>query len=117
MGWGLAGLGMGLVYPTLSVLTLELSAPGEQGTNSSALQLCDSLFAVSAIALGGVIVQGTGWPPDPGRLPGPICDRLRPGSHRSGVLDQGPPAEIERALYFTVMAEQPVGKFRLHVDS
>ncbi len=26
------------------------------------------------------------------------------------VLDQGPPAEIERALYFTVMAEQPVGK-------
>lgn len=53
VGWGLAGLGMGLVYPTLSVLTLELSAPGEQGTNSSALQLCDSLFAVSAIALGG----------------------------------------------------------------
>lgn len=47
VGWGLAGLGMGLVYPTLSVLTLELSAPGEQGTNSSALQLCDSLFAVS----------------------------------------------------------------------
>jgi len=44
---------MGLVYPTLSVLTLELSSPGEQGTNSSALQLCDSLFAVSAIALGG----------------------------------------------------------------
>ncbi|MCU1661953.1 MAG: transporter [Pseudonocardia sp.] len=27
MGWAAAGLGMGLAYPTLSVLTLELSAP------------------------------------------------------------------------------------------
>jgi len=53
VGWGIAGAGMGLVYPTLSVLTLELSSPDEQGTNSSALQLCDSLLAVSAIALGG----------------------------------------------------------------
>ncbi|MDQ3659757.1 MAG: MFS transporter [Actinomycetota bacterium] len=53
VGWGIAGAGMGLVYPTLSVLTLELSLPDEQGTNSSALQLGDSLFAVSAIALGG----------------------------------------------------------------
>ncbi len=44
---------MGLIYPTLSVLTLELSAPEEQGANSSSLQLCDSLFAVAAIALGG----------------------------------------------------------------
>lgn len=55
VGWGITGAGMGLVYPTLSVLTLELSAPEEQGTNSSALQLCDSLFAVSAIALGGTL--------------------------------------------------------------
>jgi hypothetical protein len=46
---------MGLIYPTLSVLTLELSAPEEQGANSSALQLCDSLFAVMAIALGGSV--------------------------------------------------------------
>ncbi|CAN5722718.1 MFS transporter [soil metagenome] len=53
VGWGLAGLGMGLVFPTLSVLTLELSSPEEQGANSSALQLGDSLFAVSVIALGG----------------------------------------------------------------
>ncbi|MGI8519657.1 MAG: MFS transporter [Actinomycetota bacterium] len=52
-GWAMAGAGMGLIYPTLSVLTLELSAPEEQGANSSSLQLCDALFAVAAIALGG----------------------------------------------------------------
>lgn len=53
VGWGVAGLGMGVVFPTLSVLTLELSLPGEQGANSSALQLCDSLFAAAVLALGG----------------------------------------------------------------
>lgn len=51
--WAMAGAGMGLIYPTLSVLTLELSAPEQQGENSSSLQLCDSLFAVVAISLGG----------------------------------------------------------------
>jgi MFS family permease len=54
-GWALAGLGMGLTYPTLSVLTLELSAPSEQGTNSSALQIADALFAAVVLALSGAL--------------------------------------------------------------
>ncbi|MGN6109892.1 MAG: MFS transporter [Kofleriaceae bacterium] len=53
LGWLLAGLGMGVVYPSLSVLTLELSPPGEQGANTSALQLCDSLSIATVLALGG----------------------------------------------------------------
>ena len=53
LGWAGAGLGMGLVYPTLSVLTLELSAPTEQGTNSSALQIADALFAAVVLAVSG----------------------------------------------------------------
>lgn len=52
-GWIAAGLGMGLVFPSLSVLTLQLSAPSEQGANSSALQLCDSLSIATVLALGG----------------------------------------------------------------
>lgn len=52
-GWILAGLGMGTVYPSLSVLTLELSAPERQGINSSALQLCDALFTATMLAVGG----------------------------------------------------------------
>ncbi|RBQ20008.1 MFS transporter [Spongiactinospora rosea] len=49
--WIVAGFGMGLVYPTLSVLTLELSAPGEQGVNSSALQVGDMVFSVVSVAV------------------------------------------------------------------
>ena len=54
-GWALTGLGMGLTYPTLSVLTLELSPPAEQGTNSSALQIADALFAAMVLALSGAL--------------------------------------------------------------
>lgn len=52
-GWTLAGVGMGLVYPVLAVLSLELSAPGEQGVNSSALQLADALSVAAVLALCG----------------------------------------------------------------
>jgi MFS family permease len=55
LGWAAAGLGMGLTYPTLSVLTLELSGPGEQGANSSALQIADALFAAVVLALSGAL--------------------------------------------------------------
>ncbi|WP_405101976.1 MFS transporter [Micromonospora sp. NBC_01412] len=65
LGWAVAGLGMGLLYPSLSVLTLELSAPGEQGRNSSSLQLGDSLFAASVLALTGAVLA-VGSAPGPG---------------------------------------------------
>src|SRR5690606_37116875 len=53
VGWVVAGLGMGTVFPSLSVLTLELSPPSRQGINASALQLCDALFTARSLALGG----------------------------------------------------------------
>lgn len=53
LGWGLAGLGMGTVFPTLSVLVLEYSERDEQGANSSALQLSDSLSTATILAIGG----------------------------------------------------------------
>jgi MFS family permease len=59
--WIVAGLGMGLVYPTLSVLTLELSAPGEQGVNSSALQVGEMVFTVVAIASTGALFLTIGY--------------------------------------------------------
>jgi len=52
-GWIVAGLGMGLAFPTLSVLTLELSPPELQGIHSSALQLSGSLATATVLALGG----------------------------------------------------------------
>lgn len=52
-GWVLSGLGMGLIYPTLSVLMLELSPPEQQGVNSSALHLGDAIYTATALAVGG----------------------------------------------------------------
>ncbi|GAA1565722.1 MFS transporter [Kribbella sancticallisti] len=53
LGWGLAGLGMGTVFPTVSVLVLEYSSREQQGANTSALQLSDSLATATVLAVGG----------------------------------------------------------------
>ena len=59
--WVVGGFGIGLVYPTLSVLTLEISRPGEQGMNSSALQLGEMVFTVVAIAVTGALFLAFGY--------------------------------------------------------
>ncbi|HWI30814.1 MAG TPA: MFS transporter [Microbacterium sp.] len=53
-GWTLAGAGMGLMYPRLTVLTLAYSTPQNQGFNSSALSISDSIGASAAIAVMGL---------------------------------------------------------------
>jgi MFS family permease len=51
--WVVTAFGMGLGMSTTSVLTLRLSKPGEQGRNSSGLQLSDSLGSALGIGLTG----------------------------------------------------------------
>ncbi|MGH8053354.1 MAG: MFS transporter [Stenotrophomonas sp.] len=53
IGWTITGLGMGLTYPSLSVLTLSLSPPARQGANSSALQLSEAIAVAATLAVGG----------------------------------------------------------------
>lgn len=53
-GWALAGAGMGLMYPRLTVLTLAYSTPQNQGFNSSALSISDSVGASASIAIMGL---------------------------------------------------------------
>ena len=60
IGWGVAGLGMGIMYPILSTLTLELSPVEAQGANSSALQLADAMAVSSVLALGGALLARQG---------------------------------------------------------
>ena len=48
-----AALGAGMAFPTVSVLTLELSEPELQGANSASLQVADGLTSTTTIALGG----------------------------------------------------------------
>ncbi|WP_217184165.1 MFS transporter [Streptomyces sp. AC495_CC817] len=60
VGWGLAGGGMGLLYPRLTVLTLAYSDETNQGFNSSALSISDSTGSAVAIALAGLGVAALG---------------------------------------------------------
>lgn len=53
-GWALAGAGMGLMYPRLTVLTLAYSTPQNQGFNSSALSISDAIGASVTIAVMGL---------------------------------------------------------------
>lgn len=55
VGWTFAGGGMGLMYPRLTVLTLAYSTPQNQGFNSSALSIFDSLGATITIAVMGIV--------------------------------------------------------------
>ncbi|MDQ0645729.1 MFS transporter [Microbacterium murale] len=60
VGWGLAGGGMGLIYPRLTVLTLAYSVPGTEGFNSSALSISDATGSAVAVALAGLAVATLG---------------------------------------------------------
>jgi MFS family permease len=56
LGWGVAGLGMGLAYTTLSLSMLELAAPGQEGEASSSLQLSSILGSVLGAGVGGALI-------------------------------------------------------------
>jgi MFS family permease len=53
--WGFGAFGMGMLYATLGVLLLQLSPVDEQGLNSAALQVADSLGVVLCTGAAGVI--------------------------------------------------------------
>ena len=54
--WGIAGLGMGLLYAPLSLVTLREAPAGGQGTSTAALQLSDVLGTAFGTGLGGGIL-------------------------------------------------------------
>jgi MFS family permease len=58
--WVIAGAGVGLVMPLVSVLLLELSSEADQGANSAALQLADMTGSIVGIATVAILVNGLG---------------------------------------------------------
>ncbi|HVY09329.1 MAG TPA: MFS transporter [Mycobacteriales bacterium] len=58
--WTVAGTGIGLVMPIVSVLVLELSPAAEQGANSAAIQLADITGSIVGIASVAALVNGLG---------------------------------------------------------
>ncbi|MGD9955561.1 MAG: MFS transporter [Candidatus Nanopelagicales bacterium] len=68
ISWFLGASGMGLCFGAIATLTLELSEPQDQGVNSAALQVCDSVGSVLFIGIAGAIYAAavaagavTGW--------------------------------------------------------
>ncbi|MDQ0710096.1 MFS family permease [Arthrobacter woluwensis] len=55
VGWILAGGGMGLMSPRLSVMVLSYSTPGNQGFNGSAANVADSVGAALSLAATGLV--------------------------------------------------------------
>ena len=53
--WAVGAIGMGLAMSSTSVLVLAMSPPDVQGRNSAALQVSDSLGAVTGVGLGGAV--------------------------------------------------------------
>jgi MFS family permease len=58
--WAIAGAGMGIAMPTISVLMLDLSPAVNQGTNSAALQISDMVGSIVGIAAVGALVTAFG---------------------------------------------------------
>jgi MFS family permease len=56
LGWGVAGLGMGLAYSMLSLLILESAPPGEEGISAAALQLMFTLGTAFGAGVGGAVI-------------------------------------------------------------
>ena len=60
LAMAIAGLGIGVLHPTVSVLVLEMSKEGEEGTNSAAVGVGESVFTVVAVALSGALFTAAG---------------------------------------------------------
>jgi len=56
VGWGVAGLGMGLSYTMLTLCALDLAGDGGAGSASAALNLASVLGIAGATGFGGILV-------------------------------------------------------------
>jgi MFS family permease len=56
VAWGVAGLGMGLAYSTLSLVVLETTPADQEGYASASLQLSSVLGSALGTGLGGAII-------------------------------------------------------------
>lgn len=56
-GWGLAGLGMGLAYSTLTLIVLGAAPAGKEGATSSSLQVTEQISIAVGAGLGSAAIN------------------------------------------------------------
>ena len=62
--WGIAGLGMGMAYPGLSLAALDATPPGTEGASATSVKTAEFLATAMAAGLAGAIVgigESHGW--------------------------------------------------------
>jgi MFS family permease len=60
VAWGVAGLGIGLAFSTISLVVLETAPAGQEGSASSGMQLANMLGVALGTGIGGVIIGDAG---------------------------------------------------------
>src|SRR4029079_7710993 len=60
IAWGVAGLGIGLGFSTISLVVLETAPAGQEGSASSAMQLANMMGVALGTGIGGVIIGDAG---------------------------------------------------------
>jgi MFS family permease len=68
VGWGVAGLGIGLAYTTISLVVLETAPVGHEGEASSSMSLASALGVALGTGIGGVLIGSAQAAIDPLRL-------------------------------------------------
>lgn len=66
LAWGVAGLGVGLAFSTITLVVLETAPTGQEGAASAGLQLANVLGVALGTGIGGVIVAALGSESAPG---------------------------------------------------
>ena len=64
LGWTVAGLGMGIAYPSVGAIVLAQAPGGEEGSVSAALQLIETIGVALFTGLGGAVIAlgiAQGW--------------------------------------------------------
>lgn len=66
LAWGLAGLGMGVAYSTLSLVVLEHAQGGQEGRATAGLQLMNVLGSAIGTGIGGAVIAQSSAAGGPG---------------------------------------------------
>jgi MFS family permease len=64
LGWGIGGLGMGIAYPSITLLVLASAPEGQEGAASSSMQISNVLGIIAGTGIGGVLIaagESAGW--------------------------------------------------------
>ncbi|MDP9358930.1 MAG: MFS transporter [Chloroflexota bacterium] len=89
IAWGIAGLGIGIAYSTISLVILETAPRGEEGAAAAGMQLANALGVALGAGLGGVLIVALSTSEEPSRASLLTQDLLMVGVLAVAVLIAG----------------------------